>query len=60
MIIAHGKPKIIEPRVPMTRKNWAKRIFRINGNESSIIFVSEENRFSILPREFTSKNEVFA
>lgn len=60
MIIAQGTPNMIEPRVPMTRNNWAKRIFKINGNESSITFVSDENLFKILPRGFTSKNEIFA
>lgn len=50
----------MELKVPMTRNNWARRIFKINGNESSIIFVSDENRFNILPRGFISKNEVFA
>lgn len=50
----------MEPKVPMTKKNCAKRIFKINGNESSITFVSDENRFNILPRGFISKNEVFA
>lgn len=50
----------MEPRVPMTRKNWARKIFKINGNESSIIFVSDENLFIILPRELTSKNEDLA
>jgi len=60
MIIAQGTPKMMEPRVPMTRNNWARRIFKINGNESSITFVSDENLFKILPRGFTSKNESFA
>lgn len=50
----------MEPKVPMTRKNCAKRIFKINGNESSIIFISDENRFKILPRGFISKNDDFA
>jgi len=49
----------MDPRVPITRKNWAIKIFKINGNESSITFVSDENRFNILPRGFTSKNVVF-
>jgi len=51
MIMAQGTPKIMEPKVPMTKKNWAKRMFKLNGNESSITFVSVENRFKTMPRE---------
>jgi len=49
----------MEPRLPITLKNWATKRFKMNGNESSITFVSDENRFNILPRGFTSKNVVF-
>lgn len=58
--IAQGRQYIMEPREPITKKNCASKIFKINGKESSITLVSDENLFKILPRGFTSKNEIFA
>ena len=37
---------------------FAKRMFSINGNESSTLHVSLENRFNILPLGVISKNEI--
>lgn len=45
--------------IPKSVKNCAKRIFKIKGNESSAVYVSLENRFSILPKGIESKKEMF-
>lgn len=41
--------------VPISPANWANRILKINGNESSIVLVSELKRFKILPTGVMSK-----
>lgn len=46
--------------LPNSPKNCAKSIFKINGNESSTVYVSLENLFSILPNGDISKNVTFA
>lgn len=41
--------------LPINPTNWANKIFKIKGNESSIVLVSELNRFSMRPTGVSSK-----
>lgn len=41
---------------PSRPTNCARRMFKINGSESSIAYVSDEKRFKMRPNGVTSKN----
>ena len=47
--INHGSPYAVITSVPMRPTNCAQNMFIMNGNESSIAYISELKRFNIRP-----------